>query len=114
MPKTLRNFILLINIVLISTLFFIMLFFTTFVHSSLAKKEAINHSQAVSNQVFSSMYQVMKRGWSREDLNDFMKSLKDNFNNSNYYISIYRGDDVKELFGEIKESPQDNSVKSVF
>ena len=74
----------------------------------------MKHANAVSDQVFTSMYQVMKRGWSKEELNDFMFSLKDNFEESNYKISIYRGDRVKELFGEVDEGVKDELVQRVF
>jgi len=74
----------------------------------------MKHANAISNQVFTSMYQVMKRGWSKEELNDFMHSLKENFEESNYKIRIYRGDVVKELFGEVDEDLKDELVKRVF
>ena len=114
MPKTLKNFIFSINIILLSSLFVIIFVFTTYLHTSLAQKNAIKHANAVSNQVFSSMFQVMKRGWSKEDLNDFMSSLKDNFDDSNYEINIYRGQKVKELFGEVKEKQKDDKIEDVF
>lgn len=113
MPKTLKNFIFSINIVLLSTLFVLVFIFTTYLHTTLAQKSAIEHANAVSNQVFSSMYQVMKKGWSREDLNDFMHSLKENFDDSDYTINIYRGEKIKELFGEVQEKEKDDLVNSV-
>ena len=113
MPKTLKNFIFSINIVLLSTLFIVVLIFTAYLHTTLAQENAIKHANVVSNQIFSSMYQVMKKGWSREDLNDFMHSLKENFNDSDYTINIYRSDKIKELFGEVKEKQKDDLANSV-
>ena len=107
MPKTLKNFIFSINIILLSSLFILVFIFTTYLHTALAEKNAIKHANAISNQVFTSMYQVMKRGWSRDDLNDFMSSLKENFNDSNYVITIYRSDLVKQLFGTVQEGKKD-------
>lgn len=114
MPKTLKNFIFSINIILLSSLFVLVFIFTTYLHTSLAEKNAIKHSHAISNQVFSSMYQVMKRGWNRDDLNDFMHSLKSNFDDSNYAINIYRGDLVKQLFGSVNEHKRDDVINRVF
>lgn len=114
MFKSLKNFIFSINIVLLSTLFVLVFIFTTYLHTSLARESALQHANAVSNQVFSSMYQVMKRGWSREDLNDFMHSLKENFNDSDYTINIYRGEKITEVFGEVEEKQKDEHVKRVF
>lgn len=112
--KSLKNFIFSINVVLLSILFVIVFLFTTYLHTSLARESALEHANAVSNQVFSSMYQVMKRGWSREDLNDFMHSLKENFDDSDYTINIYRGDKIKEVFGEVTEQPRDRYINAVF
>jgi len=113
LPKTLKNFIFAINIILLSSLFVIVFIVTTYLHTSLAQKNAIKHANAVSNQVFSSMYQVMKRGWSKEELNDFMFSLKENFDDSDYEINIYRSELVKELFGEVNEKEKDPLVREV-
>ncbi|MCX6076747.1 MAG: bifunctional diguanylate cyclase/phosphodiesterase [Campylobacterales bacterium] len=114
MPKTLKNFIFSINIILLSSLFVLIFIFTTYLHTALAQKEAIKHANAISSQVFSSMYQVMKRGWSKDELNDFMNALKDNFKESNYTINIYRSEVVKELFGEVHEKTKDEIVNRVF
>jgi diguanylate cyclase (GGDEF)-like protein len=113
-PKTLKNFIFSINVTLLTILFVLIFAFTTYLHTSLAEKNSIKHANAISSQVFSSMYQVMKRGWSREDLNDFMHSLNENFDESNYVINIYRGEKVKEVFGEVEEKKRDDLVNSVF
>ena len=112
MPKTLKNFIFSINIVLLSSLFVVVLLFTSYLHTKLAQENAIKHSNIVSNQIFSSMYQVMKKGWSREDLNEFMHSIEENFDDS-YSVNIYRGDKIKELFGEVEEKQKDDLATSV-
>ena len=113
MPKTLKNFVFSINIVLLSTLFIVVLLFTTYLHTTLAQENAIKHANTVSNQIFSSMYQVMKKGWSREDLNDFMHSIKENFDDSYYSVNIYRGEKIKELFGEVPEKQKDELANTV-
>ena len=113
MPKTLKNFVFSINIVLLSTLFIVVLLFTTYLHTTLAQENAKKHANTVSNQIFSSMYQVMKKGWSREDLNDFMHSIKESFDDSYYSVNIYRGDKIKELFGEVPEKQKDELANTV-
>ncbi|MCK9337438.1 MAG: GGDEF domain-containing phosphodiesterase [Arcobacteraceae bacterium] len=110
MFKTLKNFIFSTNVFLITILFVIIFIFSTYLHTTLTQKEAIKNSHIISNQIFSSMYQLMKKGWSRDDLNDFTASLKTNFNDTNYIINIHRSDKVQELFGFIKEYPKDSLV----
>ena len=114
MQRSLKKFILSINFILIAALFVIIFIFTTYLHTSLAKKEAITQSKAVSEQVFASMYQVMKKGWNRDEMNDFTTSLKDTFQKSGYIINIYRSDKVNELFGEVEGEKKDEAIKQAF
>ncbi|MFA7084396.1 MAG: bifunctional diguanylate cyclase/phosphodiesterase [Arcobacteraceae bacterium] len=107
MRKTFKNYIFSRQIALVTVIFFICFVFSTYLHTTLTKKEAINHSQNISNQIFSSMYQVMRKGWSKQDVELFTQSLQENFKNSNYTINIYRSQPVIEFFGEVKESPKD-------
>ena len=113
MHKKLKNFIFSINVALLSTLFVVVFVFTAYLHTLLAQENAIKHANIVSNQIFSSMYQVMKKGWSREDLNDFTDSIKENFNDSDYTVNIYRGEKIKELFGEVQERQKDDLANTV-
>ncbi|MGP2656065.1 putative bifunctional diguanylate cyclase/phosphodiesterase [Malaciobacter sp. WC5094] len=113
MQKTFKNYIFSNKIILVSIIFILCFIFSTYLHTTLTKKEALKHSDTISNQVFSSMYQIMRKGWSREDLNLFTKSLEENFKNSNYDINIYRSKSLEELFGKIKENPKDETLKNV-
>ncbi len=113
MKKTFKNYIFSRQIILVSAVFLICFVFTTYLHTSLAKKEALVQAQAISNQLFSSMYQVMKKGWSRDDVMLFTSSLDDNFQGSNYEINIYRADKVKAIYGEIKEKEKDITLVDV-
>ncbi|AXH12538.1 putative bifunctional diguanylate cyclase/phosphodiesterase [Halarcobacter bivalviorum] len=111
--KTFKNYIFSSKIILVGIIFIICFAFSTYLHTSLTKKESIEHSTTISNQVFSSMYQIMRKGWSREDLNLFTASLEENFAGSNYEINIYRSEKVKELFGEMEEKQKDKTLIDV-
>lgn len=67
----------------------------------------------LSNQTFNSMYQVMKKGWSREDLEEFITATKKSYKNSSTKINIYRSPVVEELYGTIGQNP-DKRVQEVF
>ncbi len=71
-------------------------------------------SEVISKQVFNSMYQVMRKGWSREELKAFIESTKDSFEGSSHNIEIYRGDAVDELFGKIKQKEMSGNILEVF
>ena len=113
MSKTFKNYIFSGQIILVSVIFLICFIFSTYLHTTLTKQEALNHSKAISNQIFSSMYQVMKKGWNKDDVKMFTKSLEDSFLSSNYEINIYRSEKVKEVFGEIKEKQKDITLVDV-
>ena len=113
MNKTFKNYIFSRQIILVSAIFVICFMFSTYLHTTLTKEEALKHSKAISNQIFSSMYQVMRKGWSKDDVQLFTKSLEKNFQSSNYEINIYRGDKVKQLFGEIDEKQKDATLIDV-
>lgn len=113
MKKTLKNFIFSTNALLLTLLLIIIFAFTTYLHTSLAKEEAYKHADAVSQQVFASMYQVMKKGWSTKELNDFSDSIKKSFNHSNYSINIYRSQKVIEQFGARHQVLNDSSLREV-
>jgi diguanylate cyclase (GGDEF)-like protein len=113
MKNTLKNFIFSTNALLLTLLLTIIFAFTTYLHTSLAKEEAYKHADAVSKQVFASMYQVMKKGWSTEELNDFSESLKKSFDNSSYSINIYRSQKVTDLFGARHQVLNDSLLREV-
>ena len=113
MNKTFKNYIFSRQIILVSAIFVICFMFSNYLHTTLTKEEAVKHSKAISDQIFSSMYQVMRKGWSKDDVQLFTKSLEKNFQSSNYEINIYRGDKVKQLFGEIEEKQKDTTLIDV-
>ncbi len=113
MKKTFKNYIYSRQIVLVTLIFLICFIFSTYLHTTLTKQEALKHSDAISKQVFSSMYQVMRKGWSKDDVKLFTKSLEKNFESSNYEINIYRGDKVRQLFGDIDEKAKDSTLVDI-
>ena len=113
MNKTFKNYIFSRQVILVSIIFLVCFTFSTYLHTTLTKEEALNHSKAISNQVFSSMYQVMRKGWSKDDVKLFTKSLEHNFESSNYEINIYRGEKVKQLFGDIEEKAKDDTLVDI-
>lgn len=113
MKKSFKNYIFSRQIILVTLIFLICFIFSTYLHTTLTKQEALKHSDAISNQVFSSMYQVMRKGWSKDDVKLFTKSLEKNFESSNYEINIYRGDKVRQLFGDIEEKAKDSTLVDI-
>lgn len=74
------------------------------------KETARQTADGISKQVFSSMYQVMKRGWERRDLLEFMKALEVSYQGTPVNINIYRSDLVKEIYGTVPEPAKGNFI----
>jgi len=77
------------------------------------KSITIQQYKALAQQTFSDMFQIMKTDWTKEQLEDFLKSLETAHKNSNTEVYLYRGKLVDELFGKInqkKPSPYGDKV----
>ncbi|ADC89535.1 diguanylate cyclase/phosphodiesterase [Thermocrinis albus DSM 14484] len=62
---------------------------------------AIEASQQLAHQTFQSMYQIMRRGWTRAELLDFTSALEKE--SGALSISVHRGRKVTDLFGPLPE-----------
>jgi diguanylate cyclase (GGDEF)-like protein len=49
------------------------------------------------------MYQMMKRGWSREELLQFLEVIHKGQSKGTLWVDIFRGDKVSQLFGEVED-----------
>ncbi|MFT7860852.1 MAG: GGDEF domain-containing phosphodiesterase, partial [Sulfurimonas sp.] len=96
------------------SLFILFYFFSSNIFTNIALQENQKISESLSKQVFNSMYQVMRKGWSREDLEIFLTETKNSFENSNHSVRIYRGQKVEELFGTIDQGKISGDVQKVF
>ncbi len=112
--KTLKNYFRLSNIVITFSLFLIFYLFSSYVHTNLTVKENQKISESLSKQVFNSMYQVMRKGWSREELQDFIHNTKSSFQTSSYDVEIYRSSNVEKLFGKIEQGEITPDIQNVF
>lgn len=112
--KTLKNFLRTSVIGVTFSLFLVFYIFSSYIHTSLAIDENQKISEAVSKQVFNSMYQVMRQGWTREQLQEFLNVTKESFSGSSYRVDIYRAKKVEELFGEIEQSTITGDIEKVF
>ena len=114
MIKTLKNYFRISILTISILLFLIFYFFSSTIHTNLAIAENEKISQSLSNQIFNSMYQVMRKGWSRDELIQFMNDIKHSFKESSYKVDVFRSGKVEELFGKINQSEITQNVQSVF
>ncbi len=106
---------LLITISLVALLVFLAIYL--FVYNStvfLIKENSETFARAVARQTFNDMFQLMRRGWTREELLQFLKGIKTAHTDIQVDVNIYRGVLVRELFGDIEEPPPSEYVEKAF
>lgn len=60
------------------------------------------------------MYEVMRRGWTREDLEKFLEGSQGAFVDSSYTVEIYRSPIVEELYGKVEQKNPSLQVLEAF
>ncbi|MCL5237627.1 MAG: bifunctional diguanylate cyclase/phosphodiesterase [Nitrospirae bacterium] len=77
-------------------------------------KNADEVSDAISQQMFNSMLQLMERGWTREELNKFLESVKSGRTQFPYKVGIFRGEAVERDYGRIEQPEMGRNIKDAF
>ncbi|MCL4457586.1 MAG: bifunctional diguanylate cyclase/phosphodiesterase [Nitrospirae bacterium] len=77
-------------------------------------KNADEVSDAVSHQVFNSMVQLMERGWTRDEMNKFIESIKNTRAQFPYKVEIFRGEAVERDYGMIRQLEIGRNISDAF
>lgn len=78
------------------------------------RNDARETAQLLARQTFNAMFQVMRMGWSRSQLEGFLTATRDSYADSTIAIEIYRGPKVEALFGPIEQPPFDTEIEHAF
>ncbi len=114
MFRSLRSLILLGAMAVSFVVFFGVYFFVSHNHKQQLFENSAATSEAISVQTFSAMYQVMSKGWTREELVAFVRSANEAFFDTPFSLEIFRGQKVDDLYGTIDQPTMDTAVKSAF
>jgi len=113
LPKTIKGFILFaataVSVVMFGTLYTA----TTGVYVHAVQENAIKISETLANGTFNAMYQIMRQGWTRPQVEEFIKAVQTS-SDQPYTIDIYRGDLVTRKFGPIEQKAMDELVQKTF
>jgi len=75
---------------------------------------AYQTGKLLSQQTFNAMYQVMRLGWNRSQLEDFLAETSKGFDDTSVSVRIHRGPLVDALFGTIEQPIPDDLVSVLF
>jgi diguanylate cyclase (GGDEF)-like protein len=78
------------------------------------REDAREVSAVLAGQTFDAMFQVMRKGWSRAELEEFLAAMRGRFADTPYSLEIYRGGIVEQLFGPIEQPRPDAAITQAF
>ncbi len=74
------------------------------------REEAMRDATTFAEMTFESMFQLMRTGWTREQLDEFVAAIRRSVGKTQHQIDIYRAPRVAELFGEIAQHEMDDAI----
>ena len=87
---------------------------TSQVYDNAVRESALTLSNTLAQGTFNAMFQIMRRGWTRPQLEEFIASIRAESNDSPYNVTIYRGPIVEQRFGPIAQPPLDALIEKTF
>lgn len=87
---------------------------TSFVYQRAVRARALELSDTISRRIFDSMSQVMKKGWARDDLIEFISLQRGLDDAAPFTVEVYRGEIVERLFGKIPQPAIDPDADTAF
>jgi len=84
------------------------------VYERTLREDARQVSGILARHTFTSMYQIMSRGWARHDVEQFIQGVKKGLEDEPMDVTIYRAPRVEELYGQIQQPTPDKAVQEAF
>ncbi len=78
------------------------------------REDAREVSGVLAGQTFDAMFQVMRKGWTRAELEEFLAAMRGRFTDTPYSLEIYRGELVDALYGTIDQPLPDTAISQAF
>lgn len=86
---------------------------TETVFTQAVQRTAVQNARVLADGTFNAMYQIMRQGWTREQLNEFLDSLNQRAD-PGAVINVYRGERVDALFGPLAQPAPDGTARAAF
>ena len=86
---------------------------TETVFTQAVQRSAVQNARVLADGTFNAMYQIMRQGWTREQLNEFLDSLNQRAD-PGAVINVYRGERVNALFGPLAQPAPDQAAQAAF
>ncbi|MCL7750992.1 diguanylate cyclase [Guyparkeria hydrothermalis] len=86
---------------------------TESVFTQAVQRASVQNARVLADGTFNAMYQIMRQGWTRDQLNEFLDSLNQRAD-PGAVINVYRGSRVNELFGRLEQPAPDPTAMAAF
>ncbi|MCB1917509.1 MAG: EAL domain-containing protein [Rhodocyclaceae bacterium] len=110
MTRTVRGLLVVCSTALAAGLFALGYFTFSEAYERSLRDDAVADAQLLARVSFSGMYQLMRTGWNRQQLETFLASLSQAADGTPARIEIYRSPFVTALYGEIDQPPPDAAI----
>ena len=74
------------------------------------REEAVEGATGLADLTFATMFELMRTGWSRAQLEAFVAATQKSMGAGTRQIDIHRGEKVSALFGPIAQKPADEAM----
>ncbi|MCB1906846.1 MAG: EAL domain-containing protein [Rhodocyclaceae bacterium] len=110
MTRTVRGLLVVTSTALAAGLFALGYFTFSAAYERSLREDAVADAQLLARVSFSGMFQLMRTGWNRQQLETFLASLSRAADGSPARIEVYRAPSVSALYGAIEQSEPDRAV----
>ncbi|MBI5792392.1 MAG: bifunctional diguanylate cyclase/phosphodiesterase [Rhodocyclales bacterium] len=90
------------------------IFVVSRIYDRSVRDDAASDAIAFAELTFNSMFELMSTGWSRQQLEGFLRAIQKSVDSTQRQIDIYRGPKVNALFGEIAQKTPDAAIQRAF
>ncbi len=109
----LKSFVCVMSVIIFILSFTITSIVSFTIYKALLMRNAEETSRGISSQILNSMFLLMEKGWTREELMRFVESLKES-QGGYINIDLFRGRIVEDLYGKVEQPHIGKNVGEVF
>ncbi|MCE8016657.1 bifunctional diguanylate cyclase/phosphodiesterase [Halomonas sp. MCCC 1A17488] len=110
--RSLQGFVLVAILSASLTVFVGVTLVSSLLYENILARQVEQTSETLARQSFNAMLQVMRQGWSRDEMEAFIDETKRAHAGAGYRFTFYRGERVSERYGVIDQPPLDIVIRS--
>ncbi|WP_018995194.1 bifunctional diguanylate cyclase/phosphodiesterase [Thioalkalivibrio sp. ALJ2] len=87
---------------------------STLIYERTMARQAEQTASGIAHQTFASMFQIMREGWTREQLEAFSAGIKESLADTPLQLDFYRGEKVSALYGDVDQPAWHERIEHAF